>query len=100
VVFMKPHTAINGPDQKIVKRPFVRELDYEGELTIVMGKTAKDVPESEAFNYVFGYTILNDVSARISSSRINSGPAGKVLTRLRPRDPASPQRTSCLTRAT
>ena len=64
VVFMKPHTAIIGPDDKIVKRPFVKELDYEGELAIVMGKTAKDVPESEALNYVFGYTILNDVSAR------------------------------------
>ena len=64
VVFMKPHTAIIGPDEKIVKRPFVKELDYEGELAIVMGKKAKDVPESEALKYVFGYTILNDVSAR------------------------------------
>ena len=64
VVFMKPHTAIVGPDDKIVKRPFVKELDYEGELAIVMGKKAKDVPESEALKYVFGYTILNDVSAR------------------------------------
>ncbi|MCW4009229.1 MAG: fumarylacetoacetate hydrolase family protein [Candidatus Bathyarchaeota archaeon] len=64
VVFMKPHTAIAGPNDKIVKRPFVRELDYEGELAVVIGKTAKDVPESEAFKYVFGYTILNDVSAR------------------------------------
>jgi 2-keto-4-pentenoate hydratase/2-oxohepta-3-ene-1,7-dioic acid hydratase in catechol pathway len=64
VVFMKPQTAIVGPNDKIVKRPFVRELDYEGELAIVIGKKAKDVPEVEALNYVFGYTILNDVSAR------------------------------------
>ena len=64
VVFIKPHTAIIGPDEKIVKRSFVRELDYEGELAIVMGKKAKDVPESEALKYVFGYSILNDVSAR------------------------------------
>ena len=64
VIFMKPHTTINGPDRKIVKRPFVREMDYEGELAIVMGKIAKDVPEAEALNYIFGYTILNDVSAR------------------------------------
>jgi 2-keto-4-pentenoate hydratase/2-oxohepta-3-ene-1,7-dioic acid hydratase in catechol pathway len=64
VVFMKPHTAIVGPDDKIVKRPFVRELDYEGELAVVIGKKAKDVPEAEALNYVFGYIILNDVSAR------------------------------------
>jgi 2-keto-4-pentenoate hydratase/2-oxohepta-3-ene-1,7-dioic acid hydratase in catechol pathway len=64
VVFMKPHTAILGPNDKIIKRPFVKELDYEGELAIVIGKKAKDVPVSEALNYVFGYTILNDVSAR------------------------------------
>ncbi|MCW4019233.1 MAG: fumarylacetoacetate hydrolase family protein [Candidatus Bathyarchaeota archaeon] len=64
VVFMKPHTAITGPCQKILKRPFVQELDYEGELAVVIGKTAKDVPESEAMKYVFGYTVLNDVSAR------------------------------------
>ena len=64
VVFMKPHTAIAGPIDKIIKRPFVMELDYEGELAVVIGKTAKDVPESEAMDCVFGYTILNDVSAR------------------------------------
>ena len=64
VVFMKPRTAIIGPNDKIIKRAFVKELDYEGELAIVIGKRAKDVPVSEALNYVFGYTILNDVSAR------------------------------------
>jgi 2-keto-4-pentenoate hydratase/2-oxohepta-3-ene-1,7-dioic acid hydratase in catechol pathway len=42
----------------------VKELDCEGELEIVMGKKTKDVTESEALNFVFGYTILNDVSAR------------------------------------
>ena len=64
VVFMKPHTAIIGPGEKIIKRPFVKELDYEGELAIVIGKRAKDVSESEALDYIFGYTIFNDVSAR------------------------------------
>jgi 2-keto-4-pentenoate hydratase/2-oxohepta-3-ene-1,7-dioic acid hydratase in catechol pathway len=64
VFFMKPHTAIAGPGDKIVKRPFVKELDYEGELAVVVGKKAKDVPEKEAAGCVFGYTILNDVSAR------------------------------------
>jgi len=64
VVFMKPHTTIIGPGEAIVKRNFVKELDYEGELAIVIGRKAKDVPESEALSYVFGYTILNDVSAR------------------------------------
>ena len=64
VVFMKPRSAILGPNDKIIKRPYVKELDYEAELAIVVGKKAKDVPISEGLNYVFGYTILNDVSAR------------------------------------
>lgn len=39
-------------------------LDYEGELTVVIGKTGKDIPEAEALSYVLGYTAGNDVSAR------------------------------------
>jgi 2-keto-4-pentenoate hydratase/2-oxohepta-3-ene-1,7-dioic acid hydratase in catechol pathway len=64
VVFMKPHTTIIGPGDAIVKRNFVKELDYEGEFAIVIGRKTKDLPESEALSCVFGYTILNDVSAR------------------------------------
>jgi 2-keto-4-pentenoate hydratase/2-oxohepta-3-ene-1,7-dioic acid hydratase in catechol pathway len=64
VFFMKPHTTIVGPGDVILKRPFVRELDYEGELCVVIGKIAKDVSIEEALNFVFGYMILNDVSAR------------------------------------
>lgn len=64
IIFMKPRTAIIGPDEKIVKPSFVKELDYEGELAIVIGKKAKNVTASEAKNYVFGYTVFNDVSAR------------------------------------
>ena len=64
VIFMKPHTAIIGPNQKIIKPNFVKELDYEGELCIVMGKTAKNVTEADAKKHVFGYTVFNDVSAR------------------------------------
>jgi len=64
VVFMKPNTTVIGPNDKIIKRPFVEQLDYEAELAIVIGKQTKDIAISEAANYVFGYTILNDVSAR------------------------------------
>src|SRR3989304_975677 len=47
IIFMKPHTAIIGPNEKIIKPRFVKELDYEGELAVVMGKKAKNVPASE-----------------------------------------------------
>jgi 2-keto-4-pentenoate hydratase/2-oxohepta-3-ene-1,7-dioic acid hydratase in catechol pathway len=63
VIFMKPRTAIIGTGEKINKS-FVKELDYEGEFAIVMGRKCKDVPASEAKDYVFGYTVFNDVSAR------------------------------------
>jgi 2-keto-4-pentenoate hydratase/2-oxohepta-3-ene-1,7-dioic acid hydratase in catechol pathway len=87
VVFMKPHTAILGPNDKIIKRPFVKELDYEGELAIVIGKKAKDVPVAEALNYVFGYTILNDVSARDFQFRSSQWTLGKSFDTFSPIGP-------------
>ncbi|MGA3290502.1 MAG: fumarylacetoacetate hydrolase family protein [Candidatus Bathyarchaeia archaeon] len=87
VIFMKPRTAIAGPNDKIIKRPFVKELDYEGELAIVIGKKAKDVPASEALNYVFGYTILNDVSARDFQFRSSQWTPGKSFDTFAPTGP-------------
>jgi len=64
LIFMKPRTAIIGPDQPIVKPSFVRELDYEAELAIVIGRRGKDIKVSDAKDHIFGYTAFNDVSAR------------------------------------
>jgi 2-keto-4-pentenoate hydratase/2-oxohepta-3-ene-1,7-dioic acid hydratase in catechol pathway len=64
IIFLKPHTTIIGPNKPIIKPKFVKELDYEGELCIVVGKMAKDVSVTEAKKHVFGYTVFNDVSAR------------------------------------
>jgi 2-keto-4-pentenoate hydratase/2-oxohepta-3-ene-1,7-dioic acid hydratase in catechol pathway len=64
IIFMKPRTAIIGTHEKIIKPAFVKELDYEGELAIIIGKKAKNVSAAEAKNFVFGYTVFNDVSAR------------------------------------
>lgn len=64
IIFLKPSTAIIGPGESIIKPNFVKNLDYEAELAIIMGRRAKNVSVSEAENYIFGYTILNDVSAR------------------------------------
>lgn len=67
VVFMKPTTAISNPGDPI---PLPRacehgpEVDYEAELAVVIGKTAKDVPVAQALSHVLGYTCANDVSAR------------------------------------
>jgi len=64
IIFIKPHTTIIGPNANIVKPRFVKQLDYEAELAVVIGRKAKNVSVSEAKSYIFGYTILNDVSAR------------------------------------
>ena len=64
VIFMKPSTTLTGSNQPIVKPKFVKQLDYEGELVIVIGKKGKNIPLEKAEDYIFGYTIMNDVSAR------------------------------------
>lgn len=64
IIFFKPRTAIIGPSEKVVKPSFVHKLDYEAELAIVIGRKAKNVAVSEAKTHIFGYTIMNDVSAR------------------------------------
>jgi 2-keto-4-pentenoate hydratase/2-oxohepta-3-ene-1,7-dioic acid hydratase in catechol pathway len=64
ILFMKPRTTIIGPNEAIIKPSFVKQLDYEAELAIVIGWRGKDVPVSKARNHIFGYTAFNDVSAR------------------------------------
>jgi 2-keto-4-pentenoate hydratase/2-oxohepta-3-ene-1,7-dioic acid hydratase in catechol pathway len=64
LLFMKPTTAIIGPDDAIVIPPFCRKLDHEVELAVVIGRTGRFIPENAAMNHVAGYTILNDISDR------------------------------------
>jgi 2-keto-4-pentenoate hydratase/2-oxohepta-3-ene-1,7-dioic acid hydratase in catechol pathway len=64
LIFLKPSTAVIGPDDKIILPRGWQRIDYEGELGVVIGKKAKDVPEGEAKRYVLGYTCFNDVSDR------------------------------------
>jgi 2-keto-4-pentenoate hydratase/2-oxohepta-3-ene-1,7-dioic acid hydratase in catechol pathway len=64
IIFLKPRTAIIGPNENIVKPNFVNQLDYEAELAIVIGRRAKNISVTEAESVIFGYMILNDVSAR------------------------------------
>jgi transcription initiation factor TFIIH subunit 2 len=64
-VFTKPPDAIAGPlDDIPIHKDCQSQLDYEGELTVIIGKDAKNVSEKDALSYVTGYTVGNDVSAR------------------------------------
>lgn len=64
VLFSKFSTAIVGTGDVIFKPKPVKELDYEVELVIVIGKKGKNIPPEEAKKYIAGYTVGHDVSAR------------------------------------
>jgi len=64
LIFLKPSTAIIGPEDEIILPSSSRHVDYEGGLGVVIGKKAKDVPQNQAKDYVLGYTCFNDVTER------------------------------------
>ena len=65
IVFAKFPSAIIGPGETITwSQSLTQQVDLEVELGVVIGKRARRVSEEDALNYVFGYTVLNDVSAR------------------------------------
>ena len=64
LIFLKPNTAVIGPNEPILMPPVEGRITHEAELTIIIGKIAKQVKADRALDYVFGYTIANDVSAR------------------------------------
>jgi len=65
VLFSKPGTAVVGPGEAIRHDArLTAQLDWECELAVVIGRTARSVDRADAYDYVFGYTILNDISAR------------------------------------
>jgi 2-keto-4-pentenoate hydratase/2-oxohepta-3-ene-1,7-dioic acid hydratase in catechol pathway len=65
VIFSKPPTSVIGPDDAIEhNKAITQQLDWEVELAVVMGRTARRVTEADALNFVFGYSVMIDVSAR------------------------------------
>lgn len=65
IIFSKPPTTVTATNTEIIKNTkLTSQLDWEVELAVVIGKKGKYVPKAEAFDYVFGYTVINDISAR------------------------------------
>jgi 2-keto-4-pentenoate hydratase/2-oxohepta-3-ene-1,7-dioic acid hydratase in catechol pathway len=69
--FIMPATAVIGPDDEIPWPPYSQTIDYEIELAVVIGKNAKCVAVEDALDYVAGYTIANDISARTVTFKTN-----------------------------
>jgi 2-keto-4-pentenoate hydratase/2-oxohepta-3-ene-1,7-dioic acid hydratase in catechol pathway len=89
VIFSKPPTAVTGIGTAILHNTkLTQQLDWEVELAVVIGKKGKYVPKEKALDYVFGYTIINDISARdcrragqwiVSKGQDTFAPMGPIL---------------------
>jgi 2-keto-4-pentenoate hydratase/2-oxohepta-3-ene-1,7-dioic acid hydratase in catechol pathway len=80
IYFSKRVTEAVAPNGFIESHPgLVERLDYEAELAIIIGKTAKNVKAEDAGDYIFGYTVLNDVSARVLQTTHKQWYFGKSL---------------------
>jgi len=89
VIFSKARTCIIKNGENIVYPTEVRELDYEVELAVIIGKEMKNTSESESYSYIYGYTIINDVTARdiqkkesqwyLAKSFDTFGPIGPII---------------------
>ncbi len=64
LIFLKPTTAVIGPDDEIVLPRGSSRVDYEGELGVVIGRKAKDIPGDKVNGFILGYTCVNDVTER------------------------------------
>ena len=80
IYFSKRVSEAVGPEGFIESHPgLVQRLDYESELAVIIGKTAKNVKAADAADYIFGYTVLNDVSARLLQTTHKQWYFGKSL---------------------
>jgi len=87
VIFMKPRTTLCGTDSDIMCPNFIKQLDYEIELAVIIGKTCKNVDESGSKDYIFGYMVFNDVSARDIQMRDKQFTRGKSFDTFAPCGP-------------
>ena len=89
IIFSKPPTTVTGTNTNIIKNTkLTSQLDWEVELAVVIGKRGKYVANEDALDYVFGYTVINDISARdcrregqwiVSKGQDTFAPMGPIL---------------------
>jgi 2-keto-4-pentenoate hydratase/2-oxohepta-3-ene-1,7-dioic acid hydratase in catechol pathway len=87
IFFSKFRNALTGPFDPIVLPRSSREVDFEGELAVVIGKAGKYIPREDALDHVAGYAVMNDVSARDLQLRTSQWIAGKTLDTFAPFGP-------------
>jgi 2-keto-4-pentenoate hydratase/2-oxohepta-3-ene-1,7-dioic acid hydratase in catechol pathway len=87
-VFVKTPNVLLGPDEPVRLPAASADVDYEGEIGVVIGRTCHLVAEAEAMDYVLGYTLFNDVSARDWQNRTSQWALGKCFDGFGPVGPA------------
>jgi 2-keto-4-pentenoate hydratase/2-oxohepta-3-ene-1,7-dioic acid hydratase in catechol pathway len=87
VYFTKCPETVVAPGAKVIHHAVTKELDYEVELAVVIGTAGKDIPREQALSHVFGYTIVNDVTARDLQKRHQQWFHGKSLDTFCPMGP-------------
>ncbi len=85
--FAKFRNSLIGPAASVLLPHASEQIDYEGELAVIIGTRCKEVSEQDALNYVAGYTIMNDVSARDIQMQTSQWIAGKALDTFAPMGP-------------
>jgi len=88
MLFAKYRNALNGPTSPIVLPAISKEVDYEAELAVVIGKRCKDISVESALGHVAGYMAFHDVSARDIQMRTSQWLSGKTLDTFAPCGPA------------
>ncbi|MDQ0159684.1 fumarylacetoacetate hydrolase family protein [Alkalibacillus salilacus] len=89
VIFTKSPGAVIGPNTPVdAHQQTTSQLDYEGELAVVIGKQGKNIAEADALDYVFGYTLLNDITARDLQKKHQQFFRGKSLDTFAPFGPS------------
>jgi len=89
IIFTKMPSSVIGPNDPIPsKNDSTNSVDYEGELVFVIGKPGRDIAKADAMNHVYGYTIINDVTARTQQHKYNQWFLGKSLDGFCPMGPA------------
>ena len=86
-VFIVLSSAVVGPEDNVILPRASEKVDYEAELAVVIGKAGYQVPASEAMDHVFGYTIMNDVSARDVQRATTQWSLGKSFPTFAPMGP-------------
>jgi 2-keto-4-pentenoate hydratase/2-oxohepta-3-ene-1,7-dioic acid hydratase in catechol pathway len=87
VFFTKPSTAVIGHMGKVVQHKVTDRLDWEVELAVVIGKKGRDIPKEKAYDYVFGYTVCLDMTARDLQRKHGQWFKGKSLDTFCPMGP-------------